>query len=233
MTEKNAYFDQGEDKPSLTQIEINQLVQHVENGFRLAKSHLLTDRSKIISGLRAAIDTGIPLSSAVIGEVSILLESAKEGADILSSHGYHKIAFATQKAIEGGMFLIGVIGIGEAYALGNQENKLGYIFDQIVEERQTLSNHQIPLPEQAEEYLDMERRGKELGARYSEDPSGFAIINRIIKELQNPSSDLRTSIPIELSPQDFALCGIRETADFYKKVYLLGYRANLGPKPKT
>lgn len=229
MTEQNRHSDNS----ALTQKEINQLVQRTEIAFRLTAAVLLSNENKIVSRLRETIATKKPLSFATLAIVVDILEIAKKGIDTARSRGGLKIASAAEQAIDGGMFLVGQIGIGEEYSLGSQGNVLAKIFDQMTEERQTLSNSQIPLSEQARQYLDMERRARELGAQYREDPSGFAIINDTIKKLQNPLFDPRTIIPDGFTPQDFVICGIRETADFYQKVYLLGHRASLGPKPKN
>lgn len=229
MTEQSRHSDNS----PLTQREINQLVQRTENAFRLTAAVLLSNENKIVSRLRETIATKKPLSFATLAIVVDILEIAKKGIDTARSRGGLKIASAAEQANEGGIFLVGEMSIGEEYALGIQGDKLANIFDQMTEEGQNLSGKQIPLSKQAETYLRIERRAKELGARYLFDPSGFTMVNNILRQLQNPSSDYRALLPTKFTPQDFVICGIRQTADLYKKVYLLGHRAGLGPKPKN
>lgn len=168
MTEQNRHSDNS----PLTQREINQLVKRIENAFRLVGARNLSDADKVVGRLREEMGTEGSLSKATIGEVGILIQSATMGVNIVKSLRNGRIASATELAVRGGLFLVGQIGIGEEYSLGSQGNVLAKIFDQMTEERQTLSNSQIPLSEQARQYLDMERRARELGAQYREDPSG-------------------------------------------------------------
>lgn len=232
MTERDDNFKPGDEIPSFTQEEISQLVEFTEIVFNAVTDNHLFNKRNVINRLRQEIETGVPLSSAAVGEVSILIQGMKIGADVIRSQGNYSKAFATVEALEGGKFLIGQIELGELCALGHGEELLLGALSQAIKQ-QPFPNEQIPLPDQTEQYLSIRRRAKKLHTLFDEDPSGSTIIDDTLQELGDPSSDLSNHKQLDLTHQDFVLCGMRKTAEFYKNVYLLGCSANLGPKPKT
>ncbi len=81
---------------------------------------------------------------------------------------------------------------------------------------------------QAENFLDALALANAAGSYIDDDPSGFSLVRDVIEAREENKHLEMDGIP----EQSFVLEGFKDVSEWYKAVYILGYRAGLGPAPR-
>lgn len=227
---KNELLHPPEDgqRPMFTREEIEIFLQEIRSSYDMVIELLHANEDGILIRHRNRTNQGQSLVQSSITELKFLLEIPKEH---LARGGEIKKVTVSQDVYQGGMSLVGTLVLAEQGVDQNTEALLVSTVTNMALRHKDLYGSNMSLSDQAAEYLRGVDYTRRCNSIFKKDPSGFALIDGIVSNLDNPYSLFYTATGRQ--PRDFFGADLREAADLYKEIYLIGSQNGLGPQPEV